>query len=83
MRRARFADGATYAQVESEVDSGMVRRARFADGATYGPGGSAYSRARGSGAAAELAAAGRRWEVMHIVVEKCCKKKSGVYKSSV
>ena len=46
-------------------------------------GGSAYSRARGSGAAAELTAAGRRWEVMHIVVEKCCKKKSGVYKSSV
>ena len=46
-------------------------------------GGSAYSRARGSDAAAELTAAGRRWEVMHIVVEKCCKKKSGVYKSSV
>lgn len=46
-------------------------------------GGSAYSRARGSGTAAELAAAGRRWEVMHIVVEKCCKKKSGVYKSNV
>ena len=46
-------------------------------------GGSAYSRARGSGAAAELAAAGQCWEVMHIVVEKCCKKKSGVYKSSV
>ena len=62
-------------QAESEVDSGMVRRGLA--------GGSAYSRARGSGAAAELTAAGRRWEVMHIVVEKCCKKKSGVYKSSV